>query len=120
MSSSLMKPCAVTRCPLFPSVLLDSPDEVPDRRRRSSHLDDAEAHDVPPEAFANVASVSTVSAVSSGRRRGLAGPGDTRRESVRLKTFAKWPKPFIPPTRLAKSGFIYTGSKDCVRCVFCG
>lgn len=41
-------------------------------------------------------------------------------ESNRLKTFAKWPVVFISPRALAKSGFVYTGSRDCVRCVFCG
>ena len=46
--------------------------------------------------------------------------GDLRLESVRLKTFAKWPLDFIRPADLAQAGFYYTGSRDSVRCVFCG
>ena len=47
-------------------------------------------------------------------------PPDFRRESTRLRTFSKWNVPFIQPTQLAKSGFVYTGRRDCVRCIFCG
>ena len=41
-------------------------------------------------------------------------------ELVRLRTFAKWPLTYIRPKDLAKTGFVYTGRLDCVRCVFCG
>ncbi len=47
-------------------------------------------------------------------------PSELRRESVRLRTFQGWPVNFVSPAQLAKAGFIYTGSRDCVRCVFCG
>ncbi len=45
---------------------------------------------------------------------------DLKRESVRRRTFAGWSVPYISPADLARAGFIYTGSRDCVRCVFCG
>ncbi len=47
-------------------------------------------------------------------------PSDLRRESVRLRTFQRWPLAFVTPGQLAAVGFVYTGSRDCVRCVFCG
>ncbi len=40
-------------------------------------------------------------------------------EEERLKSFRGWPVSFIRPADLAKSGFIYAGSADVVRCVFC-
>ena len=43
-----------------------------------------------------------------------------KKESMRLRSFLNWPLDFIRPRDLAKSGFIYTGRRDCVRCVFCG
>ena len=43
-----------------------------------------------------------------------------KKESMRLRSFLNWPLDFIRPQDLAKSGFIYTGRRDCVRCVFCG
>lgn len=42
-------------------------------------------------------------------------------ELVRLQSFKKWPKDHHPkPEDLAKAGFFYTGSSDCVRCFNCG
>lgn len=40
-------------------------------------------------------------------------------ESERLKTFVKWSVRFIKAEELAKAGFVYTGSGDRVKCVFC-
>lgn len=42
-----------------------------------------------------------------------------RREEERLKTFEKWPVPFLSPEPLAKNGFYYLGRGDEVRCAFC-
>ncbi|CAG5028204.1 unnamed protein product [Parnassius apollo] len=44
---------------------------------------------------------------------------DMRREEERLKTFDKWPVPFLPPEQLAQNGFYYFGRGDEVRCAFC-
>jgi hypothetical protein len=46
-------------------------------------------------------------------------------EFHRLLTFKSpfgvdWPVDFIKPEDLAANGFIYTGNKDIVTCVFCG
>ena len=40
-------------------------------------------------------------------------------EERRLRTFNGWPLDFIRPIDLAKAGFVFTGSADVVRCVFC-
>ena len=37
-----------------------------------------------------------------------------------MKTFKKWPLRFMPSKDLAHDGFIYTGKKDLVLCVYCG
>ena len=37
----------------------------------------------------------------------------------REKTFRNWPLAFIQPEDLARNGFIYTGKKDSVFCVYC-
>lgn len=36
-----------------------------------------------------------------------------------MKTFKNWPLEFITPQQLVKSGFIFTGDADMVKCVFC-
>lgn len=41
-------------------------------------------------------------------------------EASRLETFSGWPHRVIRPADLANAGFIYTGERDMVRCVFCG
>ncbi|XP_040567805.1 death-associated inhibitor of apoptosis 2 [Lepeophtheirus salmonis] len=41
-------------------------------------------------------------------------------ETSRFSTFEDWPLSYIDPSALARSGFIYSGRGDCVRCVFCG
>ena len=38
----------------------------------------------------------------------------------RIKTFKKWPLRFMTSKDLANEGFIYTGKKDLVLCVYCG
>ena len=43
-----------------------------------------------------------------------------RSEVARLATFTNWQNRFISPADLANAGFIYTGDRDMVRCVFCG
>ncbi|XP_044259802.1 baculoviral IAP repeat-containing protein 7-A-like [Tribolium madens] len=41
-------------------------------------------------------------------------------EAIRLKTFAKWPKPHIvAPERLARAGFYYLNTGDNTKCAFC-
>jgi len=40
-------------------------------------------------------------------------------EERRLRTFTGWPINYVRPVDLAKTGFIFTGSSDVVRCVFC-
>ncbi len=57
---------------------------------------------------------------SGGGPAARFSPAQLRREAVRLSTFQGWPLSYISPAELARAGFIYTGSRDCVRCVFCG
>ena len=38
----------------------------------------------------------------------------------RIKTFKNWPLTIMPSKELATDGFIYTGKKDLVLCVYCG
>ena len=38
----------------------------------------------------------------------------------RLKTYKNWPLTFMRSDELANDGFIYTGKKDSVLCVYCG
>jgi hypothetical protein len=40
-------------------------------------------------------------------------------EKIRLRTFRGWNSRVVRPSELAKEGFIYSGIRDCVRCVFC-
>ncbi|KAJ2951083.1 hypothetical protein O0L34_g5463 [Tuta absoluta] len=49
----------------------------------------------------------------------FANTADMRREEDRLKTFEKWPVPFLKPETLARNGFYYLGRGDEVRCAFC-
>jgi hypothetical protein len=41
-------------------------------------------------------------------------------ESVRLKTFDKWPVHFISKNELAASSFYFESNDNWVRCAFCG
>jgi len=48
-------------------------------------------------------------------------PGDTKRETYRLKTFQKYPQgSAVDPWTLVKAGFFYRGYKDRVQCHGCG
>ena len=38
----------------------------------------------------------------------------------RMKTFKNWPLSYIRSDELVAEGFIYTGNKDLVICVYCG
>uniref|UniRef100_A0A182JW50 RING-type domain-containing protein n=1 Tax=Anopheles christyi TaxID=43041 RepID=A0A182JW50_9DIPT len=40
-------------------------------------------------------------------------------EENRLRTFSRWPVPFISPNVLARYGFYYVGTDDTVMCYFC-
>lgn len=40
-------------------------------------------------------------------------------ESNRIKTFDKWPVPFLSAEQVARNGFYYLGQGDAVRCAFC-
>ena len=42
------------------------------------------------------------------------------RVEERIKTFKKWPLKFMPSKDMSEEGFIYTGKKDSVLCVYCG
>jgi len=43
-----------------------------------------------------------------------------RSEASRLESFWNWNHPYPMPADLASAGFIFTGDRDLVRCVFCG
>jgi len=43
-----------------------------------------------------------------------------RSEAARLESFWNWTHRYPLPADLASAGFIYTGDRDLVRCVFCG
>ncbi|KFB40308.1 AGAP007294-PA-like protein [Anopheles sinensis] len=40
-------------------------------------------------------------------------------EENRLRSFARWPVPFVSANMLAKYGFFYLGTDDTVKCYFC-
>ncbi|XP_077974045.1 baculoviral IAP repeat-containing protein 7-like [Styela clava] len=48
-------------------------------------------------------------------------PGDQWKENYRVSTFSRFPEHYpVSPTRLAASGFYYTGFVDRVKCFSCG
>ncbi|GAB0087885.1 Death-associated inhibitor of apoptosis 2 [Sergentomyia squamirostris] len=44
---------------------------------------------------------------------------DWKNEEVRLRSFAKWPVPFVSPITLAKAGFYFFNLEDRVKCAWC-
>uniref|UniRef100_A0A1L8DJN5 Putative apoptosis 2 inhibitor n=1 Tax=Nyssomyia neivai TaxID=330878 RepID=A0A1L8DJN5_9DIPT len=42
-----------------------------------------------------------------------------KNEEIRLRSFSKWPVPFVAPATLAKAGFYFFNLEDRVRCAWC-
>ena len=71
------------------------------------------------EQYSDTCELSNLS-LDSNIYYNLDNINDYRYEKNRLQTFRKWPKnDIVRPELLARDGFIYTMSGDCVQCVYC-
>jgi hypothetical protein len=87
------------------------------RQEDDSHVDTAGGSSGLLDSHASAAALQ---ALAPGLFDSPQAVAALKKETNRLRSFFGWPLDFISPSDLAKSGFIYTGRRDCVRCVFCG
>lgn len=76
--------------------------------------------------FSSTSSMGADTDVDRPKNNGVAGNGQAGLnlylESERLRTFEKWPVPFINERELAAAGFYYineNGNSDLVKCPYC-